>query len=211
VTRFFLVRHGEVALNRELRYVGAQDEALTEIGREQARQLSEALRPFRLDAVYSSPLQRARVTAEQIAAPHGLPVITDDGLRESAFGAWEGMSRAEVAIRYPDLLLAWEQDPHLSPPDGESLVDLQQRVEACAERLVAIHPHSTLVLVSHAGPIKALLCATLGASPAAIRRMFIDPATISVVDWLPGGRVLRLFNSHAHLGWETARWMGSAS
>jgi broad specificity phosphatase PhoE len=194
VTRFFLVRHGEVALNRELRYVGAQDEALTEIGREQARQLSEALRPFRLDA-----------------APHGLPVITDDGLRESAFGAWEGMSRAEVAIRYPDLLLAWEQDPHLSPPDGESLVDLQQRVEACAERLVAIHPHSTLVLVSHAGPIKALLCATLGASPAAIRRMFIDPATISVVDWLPGGRVLRLFNSHAHLGWETARWMGSAS
>jgi broad specificity phosphatase PhoE len=207
MTRLFLVRHGEVAANRELRYVGAQDDLLTELGREQVSRLSAALRTFRLDAVYSSPLQRARTTAEQIAAPHGLPVLLDDGLREGAFGAWEGMSRAEVAAHDPDLLLAWERDPAISPPAGESLVALQERVEACAERLAAAYPHGVLALVSHVGPIKALLCATLGVGPATMRRMFLDTATISVVDWLPTGRVLRLFNSHAHLGWEAARWM----
>jgi len=71
------------------------------------------------------------------------------------------------------------------------------------------HPDQTVVLVSHVGPIKALIAVTLGVTPSVVQRMFLDPATISVIDWTGSQRMLRLFNSHAHLGWNAARWMES--
>jgi len=211
-TRLILARHGETLANREFRYVGARDYLLSERGRLQAEQLAETLSVLPIAAVYSSPLQRAYNTAESIAAKHALVVQVLSGLREGNFGSWEGMSRAEVLTRSPEdeqLLLAWERDPNLAPPGGESFARIYERALMTVEQLAQVHVEQTIVLVSHVGVIKALLCAALGTSLTSSSRIFLDPATISVVDWHPLYPLLRLLNSHAHLGWDQARWMRS--
>lgn len=210
-TRFFLIRHGETLANREMRYIGSRDDALSPTGEIQATQLASALAPLPITAIYSSPLQRAQKTAEAIATPHQLAVQVTGELRECDFGAWEGLSRAEVLAHSPEYaqhLHAWEQDATIAPPGGESFAAMQQRVSAFVEQLAETHSGEALALVSHVGPIKVLLATALGAPLSAAFRIFLDPATISVVDWQADGRALvRLVNSHAHMGWTEARWM----
>ena len=210
ITRFILVRHGETRANREYRYIGASDDALTERGQTQAEQLAAALSVLPVAAVYSSPRQRAYQTSLSIAAHHGLSVQVLDDLRESDFGTWEGLSRSEVEVRSTqdaESLHAWERDTALAPPGGESLDAMHRRVTAAVENLVQVHPGQTIILVSHVGPIKAVLCAALGVPISTAFRIFLDPATISVVDWRQLHPVVRLLNSHSHLGWSQARWM----
>jgi broad specificity phosphatase PhoE len=210
VTRFILVRHGETIANREFRYIGASDNALTERGQAQAVQLAGALSVLPVAAVYSSPRQRAYQTALPIANRHGLTVQIQEDLREVDFGIWEGLSRGEVIARSAqdaEYLLAWERETALAPPGGESLDAMHRRVSAVVEKLVQAHPDQTIVLVSHVGPIKAVLCTALGVPVSAAFRIFLDPATISVVDWRQPYPVVRLLNSHSHLGWQQARWM----
>jgi len=208
--RLLLVRHGEVLSNRELRYVGSRDEPLADSGHEQAGRLAAALATLPLAAVYSSPLARTRATAERIAAARSqpLPLRLEARLREQSFGEWEGLTRAEVLARDAERLLGWEADLGTAPPGGESLAAVQARALDLVGELVRSHAGEWIALISHVGPIKALLCAALGTPLATARRMFLDPGTLSVVDW--GERpVLRLFNAHGHNGWETARWMGT--
>ena len=210
VTRLILVRHGETQANREMRYIGRRNDALTEQGHMQARQLAQALASLPIAAIYSSPLERAYHTALPIAALHHLEVQVLDDLRESDFGLWEGLTRAEAIARSPhdaEHMDAWIRDTTLAPPDGESIEAMHERVRAVTEQLVQVHSNQTIVLVSHVGPIKALLCAALGTPASTIFRIFLDPATISVIDWREPFPIVRLMNSHAHLGWERAKWM----
>ncbi|MCA1669489.1 MAG: histidine phosphatase family protein [Thermomicrobia bacterium] len=202
--RFLLVRHGEAEGNRELRYLGASDVALTTRGRQQATLLARALRPLPLRAIYSSPLARARDTAAAVAAETGLGVTICGELRENDYGAWERLTRVEVSARDAVRLAAWEAGEDVAPPDGERLTDVQARVVACVDALVARHSGEMVVLVSHVGPIKALICAALGLPPTAAHRMWLDPASISTIDWrrAADGRVsgiMRGFNLVAHL------------
>lgn len=210
-TRLFLIRHGETVANRENRYIGVRDDPLSAHGETQALQLAGALAVLPFVAVYSSPLQRAYNTALPIATQHMLDVQTVDDLRECNFGAWEGLSHAEVKARSPEdarRLQEWEQNASLAPPGGESFEAMQERVCATVERLCQAHPDQAIVLVSHVGPIKVLLCAALGAPLSPALPIFLDPATISVVDWRHAApATVRLVNSHAHLGWQHARWM----
>jgi ribonuclease H / adenosylcobalamin/alpha-ribazole phosphatase len=209
-TRLLLVRHGETPANREFRYIGTRDDELSEQGHAQAEALAEALSIVPMAAVYSSPRRRTSATAEPIAARHQLAVQFLPELGESSFGRWEGLSRAEVLARSVEdeqLLRAWEANPEIAPPGGESFAAVRERVMGLVERLVQAHPDQTIVLVSHVGPIKVLFCAAMGAPLTSLFQMFLDPATISVVDWRQPRPTVRLFNSHAHLGWEKARWM----
>src|SRR6266536_5016623 len=197
--------------NREFRYIGVRDEPLSAPGQTQAIQLAEALSVLPIAAVYSSPLQRTYDTALPIAARHSLEVQRVDDLRECDFGTWEGLSRVEVLERSPEdseHLREWEQNTSVAPPSGESFEALQQRVCNAIERLAQAHPDQAIVLVSHVGPIKVLLSAALGAPLSSAFRIFLDPATISLVDWRDAAHaIVRLVNSHAHLGWRQARWM----
>lgn len=204
--RLFLARHGEVLSNRELRYVGSRDEPLADSGLRQAEELAAALAPLPLSAVYASPLLRARETGRRIAEAREVPLLLEPRLREQSFGEWEGLTRAEVLERDRERLLSWEADLGTAPPGGDSLQSVQERALSLVDELSREHAGEWIALVSHVGPIKALLCAALGAPLATARRMFLDPATLSVVDW--GERpVVRLFNAQAHLGWGAARWM----
>jgi probable phosphoglycerate mutase len=197
--------------NREYRYIGTSNDPLSSLGQAQAMQIAEALSVLPVEVVYSSPLQRTYDTALPIAARHSLEVQRVDDLRECDFGTWEGATRAEIIARSPEnarRLREWEQDPTITPPGGESFEALRQRVCAVVERLTQAHPDQSIVLVTHVGPIKVLLGAALGILLSSAFRIFIDPATISVVDWRDAGNAtVRLVNSHAHLGWEQARWM----
>src|SRR5258705_10895211 len=183
-TRFVLVRHGEASGNREMRYLGATDAPLTERGQAQARQLAGALALYRPVALYTSPLLRGRQTAGAVAAVPGLVVVADQRLREEDFGAWENRTRAEVQAADPQHLAAWEAGDTIAPPGGESLVAVRERVAECADVLARRHPGETVLLASHVGPIKALVCAALELPAARARRMWLDPASISRVDWL---------------------------
>ena len=204
--RLILTRHGETPLNREMRYLGTTDDPLSPAGVQQAGWLASSLGPLPLQAVYASPLSRAAETGRRIAEARRVDLRLEPRLREQAFGEWEGLSRSEVLERDSDRLLRWEADLGLAPPGGESLLSVQERTLAVVDELAGVHPGEWIALVSHVGPIKALLCAALDAPLATARRMFLDPGTVTVLDW---GRhpVVRLFNAHGHLGWESARWM----
>jgi ribonuclease H / adenosylcobalamin/alpha-ribazole phosphatase len=204
--RLFVVRHGETPFNREMRYIGTADEPLSPTGVGQAERLASSLAPLPLQAVYASPLSRAAETGRRIAEARQVDLKLEPRLREQAFGEWEGLTRSEVLERDRDRLLSWEADLGLAPPGGESLLSVQERTLALVDELAGVHSGEWIALVSHVGPIKALLCAVLDAPLATARRMFLDPGTVTVLDW---GRhpVVRLFNAHGHLGWESARWM----
>ena len=186
--------------------MGSLDEPLAAPGLEQADRLAAALASLPVRAVYSSPLQRTRETARRIAAARELPLRLEPRLREQAFGEWEGLTRTQVLEGDGERLLRWEADLALAPPGGESLAAVQSRMIDLVEELARGHSGEWIVLVSHVGPIKALLCAALRVPLAAARHMFLDPATLSVVDW-GDHPVVRLFNAHGHLGWDAARWM----
>jgi len=204
--RLLLVRHGEVLSNREFRYVGSRDEPLADSGVEQAERIAAALAALPVRAVYSSPLSRARETGRRIAAARVVPLRLEERLREQSFGEWEGLTRAEVLRRDEERLLCWEADLGTAPPGGESLASVQARALDLVGDLAREHRGEWIVLVSHVGPVKALLCAALGAPLATACRMFLDPGTLSVVDW-GENPVVRLFNAHGNLGGEAARWM----
>jgi probable phosphoglycerate mutase len=206
-----LLRHGEAEGNAELRYLGTTDAPLTARGREQARQLTQAVAVFHLAAIYTSPCRRARETAELVGAATKLPVVVQSRLREEDYGAWENRTRAEVLAHYPEALAAWEAGDDITPPGGESLAEVQARTVACADTLAEAHAGESVALVSHVGPIKALLCAALGLPLVGARRMWLDPASICVVDWRVAATgqeagTLRVFNAVAHLD-PPVRWL----
>lgn len=208
-----LLRHGEAEGNRELRYLGSTDVPLTAVGEDQARQLASALAQYPLDALYSSPLKRARWTAARIGETTGLRVTVEPALCEQEFGAWENRTRDEVKSATPEALAAWERG-EAPPPGGESLDAVRARVVALADRLAVSHAGQMMALVSHVGPIKALVAAALGLAPSGAYRMWLDTASICVVDWQAGGAepsrgMLRVFNASAHLD-PPARWLRRA-
>jgi len=204
-----------VSSNRDLRYIGSRDEPLTELGRQQAAALGELMAPLPIAEIRSSPLSRAYDTASAIAAATGCTVLVEERLREQSYGSWEGLSRDEVRSRSTDdwdLLKAWELDARVAPPGGESLQSVERRaLDLVTDLRAAVADDSMpwIVLVSHVGPIKALLAASLDLSlDRGGRRIFLDPGTVSVVDW-GDPPILRLCNSHAHAGWTSARWMAT--
>jgi broad specificity phosphatase PhoE len=198
-TRFVLVRHGATEHSPTQRFSGRNELPLAETGRAQAAAL--AARDFgEVTAVVSSPLRRAVETAEPIAAAHGLAVEIDDGLVETDFGRWEGLTFGEATDRDPELMAHWLNAPDAAPPGGESFVTVGERVRDAQQRISAAHPGGRLVVVSHVTPIKLLLRMALDAPPQAMFRIHLDTASVSIVDYLAnGGCSVRLVNDTSHL------------
>ncbi|MFD4791262.1 bifunctional RNase H/acid phosphatase [Streptomyces sp. NPDC058459] len=201
---FVLLRHGETPLTPQKRFSGSggSDPALSGAGREQARLVAGALaRRGTVQAVVASPLARTRETAGIVAARLGLDVSVDDGLRETDFGAWEGLTFGEARERYPDDLNAWLGDPEARPTGGgESFAETAERIEEARARLVAEYRGRTVLLVTHVTPIKTLLRLALGAPPESLFRMELSAASLSAVAYYADGNAsVRLFNDTSHL------------
>ena len=202
-TATLLLRHGQTPMSVQKRYAGLSpktDAPLTDTGVQQAVAAAKRLASAGIDAIVASPLQRTVRTAEEVAAVTGVPVLTDEGFRETDFGAWEGLTFAEVRERWPSELATWLADPSVAPPGGESFDQVSERVTAALHRILAERAHQTVLIVSHVTPIKTLVAAALLAPPAALYRMHLDVAALCEIDWYADGpAVLRSFNDTAHL------------
>jgi broad specificity phosphatase PhoE len=199
-TATLLLRHGQTPMSVQKRYAGRSDVPLTDAGVQQAAAAAKRLASAGLGVIVTSPLLRTVQTAQEVAAVTGAAVVTDDGFRETDFGAWEGLTFAEVRERWPGELTAWLADPEVAPPAGESLTEVSGRVTAALHRVLAARAGQTVLIVSHVTPIKTLVAAALLAPPAALYRMHLDVAALSEIDWYADGpAVLRSFNDTGHL------------
>ena len=208
--RWFLVRHGETDWNAAGRAQGQSPVPLNAAGRAQARALAARLRPLHFSAAYASDLRRVTETAAPILHGRDLPLVTLRGLREKSFGAWEGMTFAEVETRYPERYAELvSNDGSFAPPGGESDRQLLQRVAAAVDRLREAHGHEqgNLLLVAHGGSLCAAIVHLLALPAASMWRFRLDNGGLSAVTlYDDGGAALDLLNDTSHL---ESRRMGS--
>jgi broad specificity phosphatase PhoE/ribonuclease HI len=203
-TTFVLLRHGETPLTPQKRFSGSGggNPELSEAGRRQAGQVAAALAARgTIQAVVTSPLTRCRQTANLVADRLGLDVRVDDGLRETDFGAWEGLTFAEVKERHPADLEAWLASAKAVPTGGgESFADVARRVALCRDKLLARYAGRTVLLVTHVTPVKTLVRLALDAPPESLFRMELSAASLSAVAYYADGNTsVRLLNDTSHL------------
>ena len=180
-TLVLLVRHGHTPTTGKVLPGRARGLHLADDGKAQAEAAAAAIATLkRVDAVYSSPLERARETAAPIAAARGLPVTTDKGLLELDIGDWTGQELKAVA-KLPEWQVVQRHPSGFRFPGGESFVELQTRIVGAIDRFVAAHPGGTVVAVSHADPIKAALVHATGAHLDMFQRTTVSPASITAI------------------------------
>jgi len=204
ITRLIAVRHGETAWNVDTRIQGQLDVGLNATGLWQARRVGQALAHEDIGAIYASDLSRAWQTAQEIARPHGLTVHPEPGLRERAFGRFEGMSFAEIEATLPDQARRWrERDPEFEPEGGESLLVFRERVTRVASKLAARHPGQLVALVAHGGVMDVLYRAATRQELQAPRTWQLGNAAINRMLWTPEGFSLVGWSDIAHLATDT--------
>ncbi|MET7568779.1 bifunctional RNase H/acid phosphatase [Streptomyces sp. NPDC005492] len=201
---FVLLRHGETPLTPQKRFSGSggTNPSLSDVGRDQAARAATALAARgTIQDIVASPLTRTRETAAAVAERLGLDVTIEEGLRETDFGAWEGLTFGEVRERYPDDLTTWLADPAAQPTGGgESFAATATRIAATRDKLVAAYAGRTVLLVTHVTPIKTFVQLALDAPLQALFRMELSAASLSAVAYYADGNAsVRLFNDTSHL------------
>jgi len=199
MTEIILVRHGQTAWNKDEVFRGQIDIELDEAGLKQAELLGKYLGHRKLEAIYSSPLQRAVQTAEAIARHHGLTVEITAGLNDIDFGEWQGLSLEEVKNKYSKLHSAWVTTPHrVRFPSGESLDDVRKRAVAPVNEVVEKHERA-VVLVSHRVVHKVLMCALLGLDNSHFWNIRLDTCGLTTFEFTDGQFVLTGLNNTSFL------------
>jgi len=198
--RVFVIRHGESTWVRERRFAGSRDVPLTDTGRRQCAAVARALAATGVAAVYASPLERARASAEVIAEPHRLPVRIVPAFAEMAFGAWEGLTRDEIRARFPEGWEQWRSAPHLCAPlGGETVSKVAERVGAGLTELQQAHADQTIVLVSHSIVMRVMVLAALGLGLDRLWTVDAAPAGITEIEYEPDWATVHRMNTVSHL------------
>ena len=161
MTTILLARHGETDWNRDGRWQGHSNTSLNELGREQARELADALTD-EIDVVYSSDLARARETAEIVAAQLGLRVRLDPRLRERGFGSWEGLTRSEIEELDAEALARWRAGEGHGAPDAEPFDAFDERMRRFLEDVLQRHPDERVLVIAHGGSIRVIHALAMG-------------------------------------------------
>jgi broad specificity phosphatase PhoE len=200
MTALFVVRHPQTTWNVEQRYQGRQESPLSEHGLDQSRQVAQVFAGEPVQAVYSSPLQRALHLAAQISQLSGAPLVVDERFTEIALGPWEGLYRHEIELRYPELYRQWYTQPEqVRFPGGESLADVHNRSRAGLETIFSGCPHGNVVLVSHSAVIQSLVAGAMRIPPRHVHSVRVSNGSITILcGRQPPGSVLSL-NSTMHL------------
>ncbi|HET9658342.1 MAG TPA: bifunctional RNase H/acid phosphatase [Kineosporiaceae bacterium] len=214
-TTLLLVRHGRTPLTEAGRFSGrdGEDPPLSAAGEQEAARVAGLVRGLggpaalladiaRPSAVVCSPMRRTRQTAEAVAAGlgAGTGIDVDGEWIEAGFGVWEGLTYGEIARRHPAELAAWQGSTTCAPPGGESLDDVVERVSAARRRVLRDYSGRCVVVVTHATPVRAVLQDALHAGPAALWRLRVTPASLSVVRyWDDDNAEVAVVNSVAHL------------
>jgi broad specificity phosphatase PhoE len=206
-----VVRHGETGWNRERRYQGATDTPLSDTGRAQAEAAGQALAAEALAAVWSSPLQRARETAEAIARPQKLTVQIHPGFSEMGFGVWEGLTGDEVRERFPDDYRRWREDPEAATWAGaESLRAVQTRTLAGLAELRARHDGQRVCLVTHGIVARILILQALGLPLDRLWSVHVSFSGVSELEFRDDWTAVHRMNTLVHLDGAPASVRGIA-
>ncbi|MDY6918563.1 MAG: histidine phosphatase family protein, partial [Chloroflexota bacterium] len=151
-------------------------------------------------AVYCSPLRRARQTADEVARVHDLEAIPEDGLMELDAGELDGMSFEEAMSSYSEFFKEWAaKGSSVRLPGGESMDGLGERTWSAVERLLERHPDETVIAVSHSLAIQSVVSRALGMDSSSRRRLWLDLASVSILDFGGRGASLLLYNDTCHL------------
>ena len=200
MTRAYLIRHGQTVWNAEGRAQGQMESEFNPLGRAQAARLARVLSALPFRAVYSSPLLRALDTAQAVAAPHGLSVVTDRDLREIGLGAWEGLTTAQINEGFGDMIARRRRDPlGVVPPGGESLPQLQTRVMGALQAILGGHDDAMIAIIAHGAVNRIVLLTVLGAPLTSYWKLRQDNGAINIVEFNAGRSSVRAVNETAHL------------
>jgi len=177
------------------RYQGQTDVPLDDAGRRQASALAQHLSDEPIRAIYASDLQRAHETALIVAERHNCSVQADSRLREINFGRWEGRTHQEIENQEPQALAAWHDDPmNASPPGGETLAQVAERVAPVLEELSYRHSGQTALVAGHGAALRLLLCLTLDLEPGVYWRFRLNLGSLSQLDVADQASVLSFLN-----------------
>ena len=200
--RLYLLRHGQTAMSRANVFCGRRlDPALTPEGVAMAAAFADAYRALPWRAIYSSPLQRARATADPLARVLDLPVHSRDDLAELDYGRWDGLSADEVSRDHHVEYERWTADPAWNPPTGgEMAVALAQRMTRVIEEVDRAHDDGNVLVVSHKASIRVALCALLGVDVGRFRYRFGCPVgSVSIVEFGAHGPLAATVADRSHL------------
>ena len=196
-TTILLVRHGNTPTTGKVLPGRAKGLSLSDTGRDQAMTAAERIATLvRVDAIYCSPLERARETAAPIAAGRGLKAKIDRGLLECEFGDWTG-ARLSKLSKLPEWSTVQRAPSTFRFPNGESFTEMQVRMVSTLDRLRSAHPGGTIVCVSHADPIKAAVAHAVGTHLDLFQRIVISTCSISALAWSPHGPAVLAVNTTA--------------
>lgn len=193
-----VVRHGQTPMTVSGAYSGSSvpGPSLTSAGRVQAAQAADLVARIGRSAwpelahpgtLIASPMVRTRETAAAVGRRLGVPVEIEPALAEADFGAWEGLTAAEIELRWPGHLGRWHLEPELRAPDGESMVDVGARVRPVLDALIAGGPGRTVVAVTHSVTTRVAVGLVLGAPSTSWSRIRVGPATVSILRLRPAG------------------------
>ncbi len=204
MTTLIFVRHGQSEANFQKVFAGHLNVPLTELGKKQAENTAHYLKDYPIERIYASDLTRAWQTALPTAEQFGLDIISDSFLREIYAGDWEGLSYETLKLKYPvEYGQIWINDTgHAHPNNGESVVELSQRIYSEVDRLIAENPSRCVAVFTHATPIRLLFAKWKGIEPENLSSVpFVPNASVSVVDYAEDGSFeVRLCGYDGHQG-----------
>ena len=199
--RCYLIRHAQTVWNRDNRFQGRTDSALSPLGVRQAECLGAHFAGRPVGAIYSSALARTVRTAQAIAGRVGVAAAVEPGLAEMDLGQWEGLTPQEIDARFSGAFQAWRVKPSsVTIPDGEPPRAFHERVRGAFTRVASRHRERELVVVTHGGAIASLLADWLHADyDRMLSQLVINNAGVSAVEWQPSSPAVLWVNSIAHL------------
>jgi broad specificity phosphatase PhoE len=199
--KIFFLRHGETVASKSGAYCGTLDPDLTPAGYQMAEDFAKAYRSAPWSAVFTSPQYRAVATAKPLCEAAGVPMQLKEGLREIAYGQWEGLTPEEVDRQYHDTYVRWLADPGWNAPTGgERGIDIARRSAHVIEGIEQICSEGNVLVVSHKATIRIMLCALLGIDIGRFRdRIDVPVASVSIVEMAVRGPLVRVLGERSHL------------
>lgn len=200
----YMVRHGQTAASRENRFSGTSDPPLTEAGEAMARAFAQAYASLEWDAIYTSPMLRTRQTAEALCRLTAVHATVEDGLKEIAYGEWEGLRQDEVKQRWPEAFEYWADDvASRGTPGGETAFHVAARAMRVVEEIRTRHQRGNVLLVSHKATLRVITCALLGLDVRLFRERIAQPvAAVTMFAITNKTAQLMIFGDRSHLSEE---------
>lgn len=198
----YLLRHGETSSSRAGTFCGDLDPELTPEGMEMAQSFAAAYHALPWEAAYVSPMQRTRATAKPICEAARVPMQLRDGLKEIAYGQWEGLTQEDAKQRFSDDYVGWLREPAWNAPNGgETAVQVASRASLVVAEILAAHPDGgNVLIVSHKATLRLILCSLLGIDLGRYRDRIAAPvASVSVVRFGVYGPLLESLGDRSHL------------